>query len=279
MLNRVLLCLSLVLLVCGQQYPAPLKHLAGPPEDFAILRTPSPASVITEVQSSTENVWFTPQADSNVVYTYNVPVDGVGEFVFTFASPYQKDLKLSMVGADGKEVDLDSLATPGFIPIGEEDQVPVITYIIPEELAGFYVLTITSDLPKETLKEIANSGKPQAQITVVSEDDVRIQTHLTNWVLKKGEQIGVITTVIDENPTNDPIDFHITAAVMEVMTPLGEDEQIQMSNTYEGLAKFGYAPNEDFYGAHIEADEEGTYKVQASIQGWWITSTNEKNSI
>jgi hypothetical protein len=275
---RVLLCLSLIFVVIGQRqtYPAPLKKLAGPPEEFEMMRTPSPSSVLTEVQSATQRVWFTPQADSNIVYQYNVPVDGVGQFLLTFSSPFEKDLQLSMLDPTGKDVNLASLAQTGFIPIGEEDQVPATSYLITEQLAGFYALTITSDLPKEVVKQLATSSKPQAIISVVGEDDVVIQTHLTNWVLKKGQEIGVISTIVDENPSNDPISFHITSAIMDVQTPDGTDEDIQMSDTYEGLAKFGYAPNDGIYGAHIQADEAGTYLVQASIKGWWTTATNQQ---
>jgi hypothetical protein len=63
---------------------------------------------------------------------------------------------------------------------------------------------------------------------------------------------------------------------MEVTTPEEQDEDIPMSDTYEGLAKFGYEPNDGYYGAHIQAEEAGTYLVQASIQGWWNTQTSEK---
>jgi hypothetical protein len=259
-----------------QSYPAPLKKLAGPPDEFDTMRNPSPSEVITEIQSSTQRVWFTPQTDSNVVYEYNVPVDGVGEFLLTFSSPFEKDLQLSMTDPTGKDVNLASFAHPGFIPIGEEDKVPATAYLVTEELAGFYKLTITSDLPKGVLKELATSTLPQAIIAVVAEDDVVIQTHLTNWVLKKGQQIGVISTIVDDNPSNDPITFHVTSAVMEVQIPDGTDEDVQMSDTYEGLAKFGYAPNDGFYGAHIQIDEVGTYLIQASIKGWWTTATNQQ---
>jgi hypothetical protein len=166
----------------------------------------------------------------------------------------------------GKVIDLNPLANPGFIPIGEEDEVPVITYIVPETTQGYYKLTISSDLPKNFLRKVSLSGYPNAVITVVNNDDVVIQTHYSSYLIKQGEKIGIISALREENPSENPI---VTTASMEVMTPDGADEDIPMSNVFEGLSKFNYSFNMGVYGAEILAEKAGTYLFQAKLEGYW----------
>jgi len=119
--------------------------------------------------------------------------------------------------------------------------------------------------------ELATSGYPNAVVSVVNNDNVKIHTHLTTYELKKGNKVGIISTVVNDSPNVNMIDFHITTAELEIFTPDGTDENIPMTDTFEGLSKFNYAPATGVYGAQFETSETGTYLVQASLKGSWTT--------
>jgi hypothetical protein len=234
-----------------------------------------PSSVITEVKSSQQYIWFNPSKDSDEVYTYAIPVDGVEEFVFSLASPFEKNLQLTLVDPNGKEIDLKPLANVGYIPIGDEVQIPTTTYIVPEVERGVYTLSISSDLPKDYLEKLATSGYPNAVVTVMNNDDVVIHTHLSTYEIKEGNTVGIIAMAVEETPSENPINFNIQSAELGVVTPDGLDEMLPMTATYHGLGKFAYAPNDGVYGAEFTATEAGTYLVQATMKGTWSTSTTD----
>jgi hypothetical protein len=203
-------------------------------------------------------------------------VDGVEEFVFTLTSPYYKNLQLGLVDPMGKLIDLTPLAKLGFVPIGEEIQIPTITYIVPEAVQGFYVLTIASDIPKAELEQLSTSGFPNAIINVINNDNVVINTHYTNYEIKQGNKIGIITTVSETNPGETPMNIKIDYAELEIITPQGEDELLPMSDTFEGLLKFNYALNDGIYGVEFEATEAGSYLVSATLKGTWNLPTTSE---
>jgi hypothetical protein len=95
---------------------------------------------------------------------------------------------------------------------------------------------------------------------------------MTTYEIKKGKEIGIISMVSQTNPTENPINFQINYAELEIITPDGIDESLPMSDTYSGLAKFNYSPETGVYGAHFTASESGTYLVQASLRGTWSST-------
>jgi len=271
-MQTLVVWISLIVAVMGA---FPHKHLAGPPSEFNLHRIPDPSATLTETRSASQFLWFNQQSASGVVYTTTIPVDGMNEFVFSVSSPVISSLHFALTDPTGKEIDLQSIANEGFIPLGEEISVPTTTYVVAETVRGIYTLTISSDLPADIIKDLANSPYPNVVITAVNNDEYEIATHFSTYIIKQGKEVGIITTMVDESASSD-INFHITSAVLEAITPQGQHEEIPMSDSFEGLAKFGYAPSTGIFGAQFTAASAGQYIVHAKVDGWFTdaSSTN-----
>lgn len=103
----LLLCLSISLVLGAAQIVR--KSLAGPPEEFSTHQVPNPKDVLNVEHSFTQYIYLErDERESKPVFraSISVPVDGNGEFFFSFASPYEAKTSLTMIDPLGKKVDL-----------------------------------------------------------------------------------------------------------------------------------------------------------------------------
>jgi len=101
----VLALATLLSLVFAAVPSIPRKSLAGPPEEFQYHAVPDPKKVKLVERSITQNVVLEKNGDA-WIETATIPVDGVGQFFFTFASPYAQYITLALTDPQGNAVDL-----------------------------------------------------------------------------------------------------------------------------------------------------------------------------
>jgi hypothetical protein len=253
---------SAVLLLCALAFafgaPYPPKRLAGPVEEFPIHRMLDPKTVLTQERSSSHFIWLDTSLPGSV-YSTIVPVDGPSAFIFTFASPLFDKLTLKLLDPTGKDIDLSSIRQDGNVPIGTTTLVPVSTYNVSNSIRGYYTLSVhLNGLTKEEADRVSDSPFPNAILTVLNNDFLEIQSHLPTYLIDVGDTIGVVSTLVNLQPGANQDDIHVTRAQMGVITPDGEDIEVDMLS----------AAGDDSYGAIITATVPGDYLIQARLEGW-----------
>jgi len=268
---KVILFLALVTFALGFD----VKHLAGPAETFPYHDMADPKDTVTEEESFTQYIWFQ-QADQNgVIYSTVFPVEGT-DFAFTYASPSEKDVELQLVDPNGKVVDLKPIAQKSFWPLGDSVQFPMTVYVINDGIEGLYKLNILQGgLTDNDVQQLGQSINPNAIVILRNNDNVIMRTHLTTYLLRVGEPIGLVSTVIDKNIGLTPSDITVTLAEMEVITPDGQDIDIPMTDN----AAFLSDPQPGVYAAQMTAKKAGQYTVHAKLQGHFQDATLDKEIV
>eukprot|EP01128_Nolandella_sp_AFSM9_P000402 TRINITY_DN10563_c0_g1_i1.p1 TRINITY_DN10563_c0_g1~~TRINITY_DN10563_c0_g1_i1.p1 ORF type:complete len:708 (-),score=210.24 TRINITY_DN10563_c0_g1_i1:174-2204(-) len=258
--------------------PFPTKKLAGPPSEFESLRIPSPQQNALVEKSVTEYVWLTADADAGgFSATLSIPVDGPSEFVWTLASPYADLLNIEMVDPSGLQVDLASALVEGVFPIGFGNNLPISTYEIKDSKVGFYKLSLTAkNLATDMADEIVSSkeGFPHVIVTLVNNDDLRLQSHLQSYEVSVGKTVAVQAQMVDSTKVRAdgsffPLaaqSFSIDDAVLDFLTPDGREAKVPMND--EGLHA-DLAAGDGVYTGHLTLTKPGQYVAQPTMHGNW----------
>lgn len=108
-------CLLVLCCVLNAAWSAKLarKQLAGPPSEFEAHRLPVPeggalveGSALFRPNFATYVKQNQLGADSTVVYEQKLLVDSDSKFMFSFFSPYSKELKLALADPNGRQINL-----------------------------------------------------------------------------------------------------------------------------------------------------------------------------
>jgi len=254
----------------------PVKHLAGPVEEFTFHRVPSPEKIVTTERSVSDLIWFDFTSNGQI-HSVPIPVDSAQQFTFSFASPFAKQLELELIDPSGKVIDITPFLTEDSVPIGDSMMIPTSTYVIQDSVVGYYTLHIkSSSLSQDQLTSLAASSYPNAILIVFNNDNLEIESHMSSYLIKQGQEIGIISTIADVSPElmNN---IRVTTAFMEIITPSGKDIELPMVDDDPRLAKFGIPPHSGVYGAHMIAEIAGEYVIQAKLEGVVTDSTTNKD--
>jgi pimeloyl-ACP methyl ester carboxylesterase len=250
-----------------------VKNLAGPPSDFSQYTLPSPVQSADVQNSAAYNVDLSPSlSEANVLtQTLTLLVDSDMQFGFTFYSPNDDSITLSLVDPKGNAVRL--VGNPTYFPFGDM-QVQGTEYSFKHPKTGAYVLTIqTSTLSQELYNTLTTNSGPDAYVVLWNEDALSTHTYLNTYSLLTGSQVGLVTRVF--NTTFSTADMQagkvpealrgsVEDAVMSVMLPDGSTVTESMKD--DGMSNDGDA-NDGVFGALITASAAGQYVFSATVRG------------
>lgn len=191
---------------------APVKHLAGPPSEFGFHSVPNPASVETLQRSASRNIWFD-HTNGDLLATHSFPVES-SKFVLSFASPVT-GLRLLLLNPQGQKAQareekvrcsdsfqkkteiLTFLEQTFRVDDDEHDQLPVTVFIVDDAAVGLYKLEVyhSAEVEAPVLKTTLDNPRPDAVLTFIVDDNLVIHSHLQSYLLKVGQDIGLVATV------------------------------------------------------------------------------------
>lgn len=254
-----------------------LKHLGGPPSEFATHRIPDPSKTTTLERSAVEHIWFKSRESDDSIFRTSFPVDS-SQFELFLATPHSDKIILELFDASGEPVALPPSVKDVF-HIGDGNiTVPVERYLLTKTISGFYTLKImpASSLTKQHLEELSKSKTPNAILSILNNDKLDIYTHFSNYIVRKGTQFGLVSQVIDGDQKMSQSLVHVTSANMGVHLPDGSSVDIAMHD--DGLHDDGEA-GDGIYGASTPLDETGGYFFQARLDGWFFGVTDDNTNV
>lgn len=251
-----------------------VKHLSGPPSEFALHRVPDSSKVETIAQSSSVNLWFKP--NGNLLSTTTFPQDGVDEFVLSFASPVSNTTRVELL-REGNPVPPNQLkVVQGKYEVGDgaDEVLSITTYLVTGcKRATYYTFNVYKDEEKfseSRFEKLLKDPRPDGVLSFVNNDGIKIHTHMQSYLLKVGSKVGLNSFIHDDNNLLTMESIHIDHANMEVIFPDGTVEDFQMKD--DGLSG-DLKSNDGVFGAYFQAKAPGNYIMAASVDG---TFSNEK---
>jgi len=153
--------------------------------------------------------------------------------------------------------------------------VPVDTYLINDiQEVGFYHLKIESAhfLSADARNKIVSSEQPNAIIMILNEDNVEIETSVTNYLLKIGNKVGLNAQIkIDGiRATNNVV---ISKADMKVENPDGKEFDIPMKD--DGMNGDAVA-NDHIFTAETICSQVGEYHFYAVLNGYILDDKGDR---
>jgi len=249
------------------------KNLAGPPTEFPLYTLPTPSQSADVQHSAVFYVQLGSSPSETNVLTQTLPllVDSQDEFGFTFYSPYEEDITLSMQDPNGHRILLNGAST--FFPLGDL-HVPGTSYRFRRPEVGTYHLTIsTVPLNQTTYSSLTTNTLPDAYIALWNEVALSSYTYLNTYSLLTGSQVGLVTRVFDTSLSNSDmllgnvpkaLQGSIQTAVMSVALPDGTTVDTPM---YDNGMNNDEMVNDGVFGALITASVSGQYIFSATVQG------------
>lgn len=79
----------------------------------------------------------------------------------------------------------------------DDDQVPVTVFIVEDAAIGQYTLEVhqTETVKPHVLSAILDNPRPDGQVSFIVDDNLVIHSHLQSYLLKAGQDIGLVATV------------------------------------------------------------------------------------
>eukprot|EP01127_Copromyxa_protea_P000002 TRINITY_DN0_c1_g1_i1.p1 TRINITY_DN0_c1_g1~~TRINITY_DN0_c1_g1_i1.p1 ORF type:complete len:659 (+),score=192.57 TRINITY_DN0_c1_g1_i1:13-1989(+) len=261
-----MLCVLLFALLAISQ-AAPVKHLAGPPSEFATHRIPEVSSVETLERSSSRNIWFDTEAASSVLATHTFPVESATKFVLSFASPVE-GLTLELLTPAGKPANARIEKQSFRIDDDAKDNIPVTAFVVEDALVGVYTFTISTNaqVDKDLLTSVVNNPRPDAILTFIVDDNLTIRSHLQSFHLKVGQEVGVVATITPSATSGyDANLLGVSSAVMEVILPDGTSVDLTMHD--DGLTGGDMVANDKSFSANMKVTQPGVYILGSVLDG------------
>lgn len=245
----------------------PVKHLAGPPSEFAQHRVPDPSTVETLERSASRNIWFDRDAPNGVLASHSFPVESATKFVLSFASPVS-GLSLELLSPQGQPAQARVEKQTFRVDDDSKDNIPVTVYIVETAEIGFYTFKVSasSALDHSVLQSVLENPRPDAVITFIVDDNLTIHSHMQSYLLKVGEDIGLVATVKPSASANfDASLMGISKAVMEVTLPDGSSVDIPMHD--DGINGGDLQASDKSYSAKMRITQPGIYIIESILDG------------
>mmetsp|Transcript_7767 Transcript_7767/g.10728 ORF Transcript_7767/g.10728 Transcript_7767/m.10728 type:complete len:685 (-) Transcript_7767:61-2115(-) len=250
------------------------KQLAGPPSEFDLHQIPQPYAGALLQQSAMFPIEFNQEIDINGktigVWKHELPVDSTDGFSVTVVSPANEFVDVAIHDPNGARVDLAKHANMGTITIGDGGyEIPEVTYLFERPTVGMWNIKMEAAAEDVISKRTVDLG--DGYIILWNNDTFRMYTHLNTYNLRIDNQIGLMTTLTDDE-TPSPVNgarvserFHdVAVAEMDIVTPDGTELQVTMHD--DGM-HLDMAANDMIYGGTIDALAPGTYRASAQIKG------------
>lgn len=246
---------------CG----APVKHLAGPPSEFEYHSVPNPATVETLQRSASRNIWFD-RSSGSLLASHSFPVESA-KFVLSFASPVT-GLRIELLNPQGQEAQAKVEKQMFRVDDDTHDQIPVTVYIVDDASVGQYKLNVyhSSEVEANLLQSTLDNPRPDAVLTFIVDDNLVIHSHLQSYLLKVGQDIGLVASVKASATSNlDASLMGINKAVMEVILPDGSSVDMPMHD--DGFNGGDLTAGDLSFSASMQANLPGVYILESILDG------------
>lgn len=258
-----MLCLLAVFVLLSSA-ATPIKHLAGPADEFVHHRMVDPATVEIMQKSASRNLFFAPSGD--LLASHKFPVEGAVAFVLSFASPVA-NIRMELLGPNGAPV--TARVEKQVQPVNDDsrDDVPVTVYIVEENLAaGTYTFNVyrTSEMDTVQLQSVLENPRPDAVLTFLVDDKIVIASHMQSYLLKTGQDIGLVARAKSLSAELD-VQMSVVKAIMEVTLPDGTTLDVAMHDN--GVDGGDLVAGDGEFSASIRASVPGDYILESILGG------------
>jgi hypothetical protein len=239
------------------------QHVIPNPTDAAVEETTAEIEVLLSVKNYT--------GGNDLLSQHDIICDSK-HFFIVFFSPYESKVTLKLFDPKGKEVSLDGKLVQDNFPIGDTGEgVPALYVEFNDAIIGTYVLQIIA-LPGQVFEPInsKNINQVNAYIMTYSESPLVIFTHMNQFMLKTGKDIGLVTRIGDAqlprngNAPSVAKNVIVDDAEMKVQLPDGTEIQVKMHD--DGLHN-DFEANDGIYGATFQPANPGLYRLRADVVG------------
>jgi len=239
--------------------PPQFKQIAAPPSDFAQLAMPESSQWGVHSRSAMVPVTLSPSGDGEWMWTANLPFDHGEQVSLMLFAPDGETWDLSVQLPNGRFASALSSQPTQFGLAGQS--FPGQLHIFAGVGEGQRVVRVSAVSPKAT----------QGYLLLSSQSTLQLYTHLSNYNLWVGNQVGLVTYAYNAESSTDnndnapvPLVNAIKEATATFTAPDGSQTTVSMVD--DGLHADG-AANDGVFGGLITATMAGQYTAQVRVTG------------
>ncbi len=273
MLSRRILRAACALLMCscvsvvGAADSAPVpKQLAGPPEDFELMREAAPEASAIHSKSALIPIELTAQDDRSLSWTGKLPVEG-GEARFLVLSGAQAgwQVELTSPSAAAERLAATLHAPTGRTALGLENvQHPADLYVLTGAEPGHWTITVRA----ATDRSAKQSTPKRGYLLLEGDQSLELtswQTHRRQW---PGESIGLVA-MLSGGDAGGRVALGedagtVSHARMRITAPDGTSHIEPM---FDDGAHDDGARGDGVFGGNFRASGTGQYLAQVEVHG------------
>lgn len=233
------------------------KNLGGTPDEMARMHLPEAAAIGVRSKAAMLPIRFRQDAAGNAVWSADVPVDDTGELKMTLLGKHSEEWQLRVSAGDGQmdlrqssqvesqrsEVGLDGIGYPAEV------------FTLSNAREGNWKVEITAGK-----RELRNTGTA-GYLVVSSDSPYRLYSYLNTHQTLNGKPFEFVASIFDEridinSGVPEAIAGTVTGAEIEIRTPSGKTEKLNLSGENRRLFKAKFIPR-----------EAGEYTAQITLRG------------
>jgi len=155
------------------------------------------------------------------------------------------------------------------IPVSDDyHELPVTVYIVENAPLGEYTFNVykDADLDEVILAQTLDNPRPDAILTFLIDDKLEIRSHLQSYLLRVGEEIGVVATMQAKAGSGyDTSLMGVATGTLEVTLPDGTNIDLPMHD--DGVNGGDLTANDMVFSAKMKATLPGVYILESILNG------------
>jgi hypothetical protein len=233
------------------------KNLAGAPDEMAQMQLPAAAAVGVRSKAAMLPIRFRQDTVGNAVWSADIPVDDTGELKMTLLGKNSEEWQLRVSSGDGQlDMRHSSVVESQKSEVGFDGvNFPAEVFTLNNARKGNWKVEITAGR-----REMRTAGT--AGYLVVSNDSpYRLYSYLNTRQTLTGRPIEFVASVFDERTDSnsslpEPLTGIVTGAEIEIRTPGGKIEKLNLNGENRRLFRTKFIPR-----------ETGEYTAQITLRG------------
>ena len=240
------------------------KHLAGPASDITagVMALPDPARLGIRSHSAMLPVQLKQTARGDFQWQANVPVDAIEGLSFALLAPQAQNWRISVQLPGQKTMPLENIKGLGVERAASSFGYDGATY-------PATVYKITKNAPRGPWHvTISAPAAGQGYLIVGADSPYRLYSHLANYNLFAGQQVGLTAYVYDNNAASGDTPAPLAGIAQrisgQITLPGGKTVTMKMFD--DGRHNDG-AANDGIFGGTFTAPVAGSYTAQVWARG------------